>query len=220
MSSSATGRWRRFSLRTLFVLVSVCCVLLGGWSIYVNPYRLQARSLASAVGLRGDVVVLPASGPPWYRWTVTTLLGHDAFVQVVKLDLSNRPVDDAALQTLGGLVFLQKLDLDHTQITDAGIPAIASMHDLMSLSARYTNLSDVAARRLAGMTNLETLYLTGTQLTDAAVDDLSKLQALDELYIRWTRITNMGAERLAYLLPHCAVYYAALSVVSETPKAN
>ena len=97
MISSPSGRWRRFSLRTLFVLISICCVLLGLWSIYVNPFRRQAQSRAAAVRLQGDVVVLPAPGPPWFRWIVAAMLGPDEFVQVVKLDLSHRPVDDTAL---------------------------------------------------------------------------------------------------------------------------
>jgi Leucine Rich Repeat (LRR) protein len=220
MSSAPSGRWRRFSLRTLFLLVSVCCFFLGGWTVYVNPFRLQAQSLAVAIRLQGDVVVLPAPGPPWWRWIVTKMLGTDAFIQVVKLDLSNRPVDDAALRSLGGLAYLQKLDLDRTQITDASIPALVSMQDLMSLSVRYTNLSDRSAPSLAALTNLRTLYLTGTQLTDIAVDDLSQLQALSELYVRWTQISNAAAERLAKLLPRCAIYHSALSVEKATPLAD
>jgi Leucine Rich repeat len=211
MSKSSTARWQSFSLRTLFLLVSACCLMLGGWSIYVNPYRLQSQSLTSAACLQGEVIVLPASGPPWYRWIITSILGHDAFIQVIKLDLANKPIDDAELRTLGGLCYLQKLNLDHTQITDASIPALASMQDLMSLSARYTNLSDRSAPSIAQLQGLQSLSLTGTQLTDASVDKLGKLKELKELYIRWTRISNDGAEQLKKLLPDCAIYHSALA---------
>jgi Leucine rich repeat len=217
MISSPSGRWRRFSLRTLFILISICCVLLGLWSVYVNPFRRQAQSRAAADRLQGDVVVLPAAGPPWFRWIVAAMLGPDDFVQVVKLDLSHRPVDDAALHSLGGLVYLQSLDLDHTQITDAGIPALVSMQDLMSLSLRYDNLSDHSAASLSQLANLQTLYLTGTQLSDGSIADLAKLTALNELYIRWTQISGPGADRLTKLLPRCAIFHSELSASGQPP---
>jgi Leucine rich repeat len=212
MNSSPSARWRRFSLRSLFLLVSVCCLLLGGWSFYIDPFRMQAHSLAVAVRQQGDVVVVPASGPPWCRWIVAKMLGPDAFVEVVKLDLSRRPVDDAALRSLGGLIYLEKLDLDYTQITDASIPVLSSMPNLMSLSLRYDNLSDSSAPTLVKLANLQSLHLTGTHLSDSAVADLSRLPALNELYIRWTQISKAGAERLATSLPKCAVYFDALSI--------
>jgi Leucine rich repeat len=217
MILSPSGRWRRFSLRTLFILISICCVLLGLWSVYVNPFRRQAQSRAAAVRLQGDVVVLPAPGPPWFRWIVAAMLGPDEFVQVVKLDLSHRPVDDTALHSLSGLVYLQRLDLDHTQITDAGIPALVSMQDLMSLSLRYDKLSDRSAASLSQLTNLQTLYLTGTQLSDPSIADLGKLTALNELYIRWTQISSPGADRLTKLLPHCAIFHSAFSASGQPP---
>jgi len=195
----------------MFLVVSVCCLLLGGWMAYINTFRLQARALAAARRLHADVTVLPAAGPRWCRWAVTTVLGPDSYVEVIKLDLSQKPIDDAALQSLADLIYLQKLDLDRTDITDAGLQTIAFMPDLMTLSLRYDHLSDRAATTLAELPNLQTLYLTGTQLTDASLAELAKLDSLSELYIRWTRISDAGADQLRATLPKCLVFHQPLA---------
>ena len=90
MSGDQRGRWKRFSLRTLFVFTTACCLLLGTWSAYVNPYRLQSRSLAEVNRLQGQSFIEPADGPAWQRWLVTALLGADSFVHVTTVDLAQK----------------------------------------------------------------------------------------------------------------------------------
>jgi Leucine-rich repeat (LRR) protein len=215
MPPSHPHRWHRFSLRTLLLVMSGCCLLLGGSMAYINTFRVQIQSLAAAERLQGDATVLPAAGPRWCRWVVTTVLGPDSYVEVIKLAVSQKPIDDAALQSLAGLIYLQKLDLDRTRITDVGLQTIAAMPDLMTLSLRYDHLSDRAASTLAELPNLQTLYLTGTQLTDGSVAELAKLHSLSELFIRWTGISGTGAEQLRTALPKCAVYYQPLPAEPE-----
>jgi hypothetical protein len=209
------SRWKRFSLRTMFVLMTLVCVIVGAWSMYVNPYRLQMQSLAAVDRLQGNSAKTAAEGPKWQRWLVTTFLGDEAFVRVTEVDLAGKQVDDAALRAISGLTHLEKLTLDNTQITDNSAGILRSMPALKSVSMRYTNISDRCAAQLAVLPNLHSATLTGTKITDAAVDDLAKQHALKELYIRWTKITNKGAARLAAALPKCAVYYHALVAESH-----
>jgi hypothetical protein len=201
---------RRFSLRTLFVLMTVCCLLAGAWSVYVNPFRLEQQSLAAVNRLQGNVAKTSADGPAWQRWLVTKFLGDDAFVHVTQVDLSGTRVDDKELPSLSGLTHLEKLNLDNTQVTDDGTAVLRVMHALKDLSLRYTNISDRTAAHLTALAALQTVTLTGAKITDAAVDDLAKHAALKELYIRWTRITNPGADRLRAALPNCAIHFHAL----------
>lgn len=210
--------WKRFSLRTMFVLMTLCCLVVGAWSVYVNPYRLQLQSLAEVDRLQGSSAKGPAEGPAWHRWLVTTFLGQDAFMHVTQVDLTSRQVDDDAFQTLGGLTHLEKLKLDYTQITDDGTAVLRSMPTLQYLSLRYTKVSDRTAAHLAALPALRSVILTGTKITDAAVDDLTKHGDFKELYIRWTAISNDGAERLRAALPNCAVYHHAL--ITPLAEAN
>ena len=80
MIKFSVNSWTRFSLRGLFILVTVCCLLLGAWSVYVNPFRQQARSVAALEPLQAEVTTSSVDGPGWQRWLVTTMLG-DAVLQ-------------------------------------------------------------------------------------------------------------------------------------------
>ncbi|HVT29164.1 MAG TPA: hypothetical protein VHE81_14205, partial [Lacipirellulaceae bacterium] len=203
--------WKRFSLRSLFVLMTLCCFVFGLWSVYVNPYRLQLQSLAAVNRVNGQSTPAPAEGPPWQRWLVTTLLGNDAFVRITEVNLANRrPVGDDVLRSLTGLRSLEQLTLDYTQITDDGLASLQSLHALHDLSLRYTNVSDRGARYLSTLPNLQHLTLTGTKISDAGADELARLKQMQSMYIRWTRISDNGAERLRQALPECKVFHNAL----------
>jgi Leucine rich repeat/Leucine Rich repeat len=218
-ATSRSFRWKRYSLRSLFVLMTVSCVGLGAWSVFVNPYRLQARSLAEVNRLQGEVRFEPADGPDWHRWLVVNLLGDDAFTHVTQVNLAGRPIDDNALRSLTGLTHLMELNLDHTRITDDGLTAIRSMPELSTLSLRYTPVSNRSAAVLSGLPKLNKLLLTGTKLSDETVAELAKISSLSELYVRWTQITDDGAARLAEALPACTISHHALvpKAVSSAP---
>jgi hypothetical protein len=203
--------WKRFSLRSLFVLMTLSCLTAGGWSAYVNPYRQQAQSLATVAKLQGTWRSTNAAGPPWYRWLVTKLVGDNTFIEVTEVDLARTALDDATLRSLVGLTHVEKLTLDYTPITDDGIAVIHSMPKLQSLSLRYTKISDRTAPLLAALPALNTLSLTGTAITDATAKNLSTESALRELFIPWTKITNDGAAQLAQALPGCHIYHQALT---------
>jgi hypothetical protein len=191
--------------------MTLCCIVVGMWSVYVNPYRLQRRSLAAVYRLNGTAQLANAEGSQFQRWLVTTSLGDDAFVYVTEVDLRGQQVDDAALEQLSALAHVQTLKLDLTQITDAGIDVLRAMPRLKTLHLRHTKISDRSAATLAALPRLETVYLTGTKMTDAAVDDLARRSTMTTAYIRWTQITNEGAARLAAALPRCAVVHHALA---------
>ncbi len=190
--------------------MTLCCVVFGIWSVYVNPYRRQFESLAVVNQLNGQSTPELADGPRWQRWLVATLLGNDAFVRITEVDLANRPIDDNALRSLTGLCFLKRLSLDYTPITDDGLASLRSLHTLNDLSLKYTNVSDRGAQYLTALPNLQHLALTGTKLSDAAVDNLAKLKLMQSMYIRWTHISDDGALRLRQELPHCQIFHNAL----------
>lgn len=202
--------WKRFSLRSLFVLMTLCCVVFGTWSVYVDPYRRQMQSLAFVNLLNGKSRPEADDGPRWQRWLVTKLLGDEAFVRIVAVELANQNVTDRDLQSLSGLCFLEYLSLNNTEITDDSLATLGSLPKLTQLSLNYTNVSDRGARYLSALPNLQGLTLTGIQISDNAVDDLARLKHLKSMYIRWTHISNAGAERLRKELPDCEIFHYSL----------
>jgi len=203
-------RLRRYSLRTLLILMTLCCLVFGAWAVYVNPYRQQQRSLAVVNRLQGTVSRVPAEGPAWQGWLVTTMLGPDAFARVVVVDLNHKNITDADLRQLSGLKHLRRLQLDYAPITDGGLEVVRTLPKLQDVSLRYTKVTDVGAAHLGKLPELRTAHLTGTKITDAGIEALAGHPRMTEIYIRWTGITDVGAERLAAALPNCAVHHHAL----------
>ena len=202
--------WKRFSLRSLFVLMTLCCFAFGVWGAYVSPYRLQMQSLVALNRLEGSSKPVADEGPGWQRWLVTKLLGDEAFVRIEAVDLSNRKVTAKDLRSLSGLCFLKTLFLDYTKVTDDSLGTLRSMPGLRNLSLRYTNISDPGVKHISALSNLRNVTLTGSKISDGAIDDLARLKQLNTLFIRWTRITSAGAERLQKELPNCEIYHHSL----------
>ena len=177
--------------------MTLCCLVFGMWATYVNPYRMQLRSLAVVNRLQGVSSSDPAEGPGWHRWLVTTMLGKDAFVHVTAVNLAGMKVDDETLRSLSGLIYLQELALDYTKITDDGVAFLRSMHDLERVSLRFTDVTDRGVENLATLPKLSHIFLMGTKISDAAVPNLAKIQKATEVYIRWTRALHQGRGSLA-----------------------
>jgi hypothetical protein len=202
--------WLRFSIRTLILTISLICAVLGFCAAYIDDYRQQSRSLAVVDRLQGRAETIPANGPHLERWLVTRILGSDAYVRVILVELNDKEVDDEVLDSLGGLIHLRSLALDRTDVTDAGLPTLSQLPSLTSLSLRFTSVSDEGLKVVGDLPNLAWLYLTGSRITDASIDQLVRLKNLKELYIRWTYVTNAGGERLRRELPHALVFHHRL----------
>lgn len=97
--------------------------------------------------------------------------------QLVRLRLSNQPVQDEDLSQLAGCRNINRLNLDKTRITDAGLDILKQLP------------------------NLEQLNLYGTAVTDAGLDKLAALPALKVLYLWQTNTTPAGIERLKRAKP-------------------
>src|SRR6185369_117320 len=117
----APRQWRlpRFSLRTLFTVVLVCCVLLCWVGARWRSLEEQRRILGSlerfgpgTVSSRGDVVVL---------------------------SLKSTEIHDDDLRNVGQLNSLEQLDLEYTKITDSGIAHLAGLKNLRYLSISGTH---------------------------------------------------------------------------------
>ena len=188
--------YRSFSLRALAIFVSIACLLLALWSVYVDPYRAQAESLSAVIDLDGTYVTKPAEGSAFQQWLVTTMLGAEKFTQVTEVDLNEKEVNDQALLRLGGLRYLRKLLLNYATVTDMGSAAFSGMRQLEVLSLQYTGVGDATVGRLARLPNLRHVTLTGAPVTDAAIDDFARMESLEELFLRWTQVSPEGAARL------------------------
>ncbi len=207
------SHFTQFSLRTLFVLMTVCCMVMGIWTVYVHPYRQQTQAVALIEKYQGSVTSKEAEGSAWQRWLVVKLLGQDQYICITVADLRKTKPTPETLQSLGNLCFLEELYLDHTGMEDSYFASLSRLRQLKILSLRYTAVTDHGLESLSRLNPFEELYLTGTQISDPSIPRLTQLTNLRQLYVRWTGITPSGVERLQEALPRCAVHHHELSAV-------
>ena len=72
-------RWAQFSLGTMFVVVTVLCVLCAWLAVKVNRAHRQ-RDAVDAIRRLGGYAAYEPAGPSWLR----ELLGDDFFAHVVE----------------------------------------------------------------------------------------------------------------------------------------
>lgn len=204
------SRLSRFSLRSLLLAMTACCLALGAWSIYVQPYRDQAAALSELSKLGATTESAAAQGPAWHRWLVETMVGPTAYMRVVRVDLRTRPLAAAEVQLLSGLSHLEELYLDRSELDAAGAAIVGGLQNLRTLSLTYTGLDDDEFARMNALPSLETLYLTGNPLSEQTATKIRTMPKLTTLYVRWTALSSDEAISLAQDMPQCRVVHHAL----------
>src|SRR5215212_15035 len=156
----------RFSLRSVFVLVSVLCVWMG--YLYSSAKR-QERAVASIEqagghieydwwrGADGNPSPQPTPrGPAWLR----SLLGPHYFDTVVGVDISHTlvhgsPSQFAAFKTqLLQLPRLRRLHIFRLELSDADYSVIGQLRGLEDVSLANMELSAAGAAKIASLANL------------------------------------------------------------------
>jgi hypothetical protein len=207
----------RYSLRSLLVLMTLCCVAMWIWTLYVQPFRVQAASIKRVNELGGASVSVEAQGSEWHQWLVETMVGPKQFVEVQGVDLRDRPVKVSDVSALSGLRHLRWLHLDRAEVSDANVSVLSNMAELEQLSLTYTQISDEGLTQVGRLAKLKILYLTGVPVSDKSIGLLAQLPSLQTLYIRWTNISADGVEQLRKALPNCAVHHHEIQRAIAAP---
>lgn len=195
---------KRVSLRSLLVLMTVCCLGFAFWSAQVEPLRRQHEANKMVVRLGGVVASSPIDASFWHRW----VLDEEAIGWTVAVKLPYaiefQPGD---ARRLAAMPRLERLDIAGSNIGDGDLAALARLDRLTELSLKYCQIGDAGVADLGEKPNLRRLVLTGCEVSDASIDKLASFGSLQELFIRWTRVTPEGAKRLSERLPDCVVLY-------------
>jgi len=200
--------WFRFSLRTMFIVITMLAVWLG---LHIHSARLQKQSVVATHEYggsvrydyqypkgsygRNDIDYTATSPVP--RWLLD-LVGVDFFHDVVEVDVrrpygysrQNLNADDGLLSRLRGFPELRRLELIHCGITDEGL------------------------RRLPVIASLETLDLSYSSVTDDGMPYIGRLKSLKSLNLGHTRVNGRGFHRLARL-EHLEVLNLTLTPIRD-----
>ena len=181
-------RWFQFSLRTLFVVVTLLCVTLG-----VVLHRARARREAlQAIDELGGGYSITIGGPAWLRSIVKD---DKYFYDISRISFRNRPERPFTDEDLASV-----------------IDSINVFKRAKTLDLTDTDVTDNGSRHLCRVQNLERLRLGSTTITDAGLTDaglvnLEPLVSLQELDISDTTVTDEGIARFKRSVPACRVQH-------------
>lgn len=184
-------RYFRYSVRTLFIVATLLCVLLG---TVVRQARIQRFAVEAILEKGGEVVYLHqdtksvAPGPEWLR----EIIGDEYFFRVNRVTFIFEKADDTALAVIGKLTDLKGLAIAEAQITSAGLKHLARLTDLESLELQDTLVTSDDLVNLKGLTYLKSLQLNNTKVTDDSIEHLKELTHLEGLWLVNTQISDAG----------------------------
>ncbi len=197
--------WLQFSLRTLFVGVTLTCVLMGlVYNFIILPAERQKMAVVEIRKLK-DAYVWYANPDDKLSWIgdLRYYLPKDYIYTVIEVDFA-RDANDTTLELVRHLTQLRTLSLYETQVTDAGLVNLRGLTHITNLNLRKTKVTDAGLADLSGLTQLETLDLGGTHVTDAGVVYLNSMTRLHCLVVEETQITDAGIAELK--LPNCYLW--------------
>ncbi len=205
-------RWFHFSLRTLFVALTIACLWLG---FEVTQARRQRAAVQSLEKLGAYVAYdydepgtqyESGGAPPRLRTLSSTKqwiadwLGKDYVATAIRVSISSPTVTDESLVPLAELSELEAIHLEGCMlVTDATLRNLPSSTRIAALTLSGTSISDAGLMELDRFPNLAALDVDGTRITDAGLESVGKRTRLTFLDLSNTRVTDVGMSHLTGL---------------------
>ncbi|HUE74274.1 MAG TPA: hypothetical protein VMP01_25560 [Pirellulaceae bacterium] len=212
MMKASRNSWRfQFTLRTVFLLLTLFCVWLG---YRTDRAQRQARAVAAIrdlggrvtyryQGEHGNYVLLKYHAQPEGPSSLRKLLGDDFFNEVGAVGLRGPGITHDVLRPLRDCRGLEQLVLgnsvpeEYTRITDEGMQTITSLRGLRTLwIIGDSSITDGGFVRLKDLTAMDHLNLDGTQISDAGLEAIATLPNLRRLSLCNTPVTDRGLAAL------------------------
>lgn len=197
-------KWRpRFSLRSLFVAVTLCAVLASAFATITEKYRREIRAIRIIQSHGGACYGDPA--PIWLQW----LYGPGLCVNVDSVYFDFAPESSELLATLKEFPNLRQVWMSayprgsrRVEIGPQELAIVAQFPGIEELLIDNTTVDDEGVRTLLSLRKLRKLSLANTEVTDEGFAELLTLPNLSELCLDRTAITDAGLERLS-MHPPC-----------------
>ena len=205
--SSDRPRWVVFSIRSMFIVITVICVWLAVVTARARK-QLQAvdkiQKLGGVLqfdflfdGRQGHVPNARPQAPEWLRRAV----GEDHFRRVVTVDFNfggGNKATDVDLAVFRNLPDVTTIELNNNpRVTDNGLKHLAGLNKLRVLYLYRANVKGPGIRHLPR--NLEILMLTHSPLTDEGLASMQNMPRLSALRVGFTDVTDTGLSNLSAL---------------------
>jgi internalin A len=250
MVAKPNHRWYQFSLKAVFVGMTLLSVALAVWLKCIEPAEQQRAMVRRVQGLGGYVRYAEASsGESWPVSTLRRWLPRDYFDPLIEINLeatktkaasardgdladlsrfkhlrelwlNGTEITDATLAKIGDLKELRVVNLRGTKITDQGLANLAELTELQILNLRDTKVGNDGLAHVKGLTQLQILNLRNTRIDDAGTESLPGLVQLQSLFLDSTRVTDERKTELRAALPKCDITPENLATLAEQEQAK
>lgn len=195
------GRWFRFSLATMFVAVTVLCVVLA----VIARRAEQERRAVALIEKRGGTIVYDFqyqptglhdydATPPCPKW-VENLIGIHYFARVAVVSLYRSDVRDDDLIEVGNLSGLRELLLEGCPVTNSGLKHLQNLKRLEVFHSHGSKIDDDGLKYLAHK-RLHCLSLVDLRITGSGLAHLNQCTNLEELWLHDSDINDEGLSLL------------------------
>ena len=181
----------------------------------LDPVSSLDRPVAEWVHSRGGVVGLSGAAFNYVNVGPDDDL-PEGDIQLVTIDLADRPISDTDLARLDRLAHLTTLILNETPTTDDGIARLGEFPNLVNIYLGGTHLTDIGLRLLAERyPKIRTLHAGETNITDAGIPTLLEWEDLLEIHLEVPAVTDASIEILESVRYLRRVSLAASGVTKE-----
>jgi hypothetical protein len=198
-------RWQ-YSLRSLFILITVAAVVLAIRQPVVREYRKQ-RKAADELSDAGATIEFEPIRPAPLRW----LVADSSLNRITTVKLEHRRLPEQGLAMLADLHDLERLYLPGTAVTDEDLVHIAGLTELRRLALWKTKITDRGLAHLEGLENLEILDVHATRVTQEGLVHLERLPRLRRLITTMT-LSDQGLACLTRFAHHPLVIRGPVKV--------
>lgn len=224
-------RWLvpRFSLRTMLLLMTVLCLLLGSGILRAERQRVACRKLTengwgwsfeqSEDDFNPYRDVLNQKEPWWVRWLSEDVRrSHGVhYWRSVETVYDNDAKAPEMFAAIAQLPALRELIITHGEHPSGRAiwPLVGRLRNLRKLVLRQTTVDDEGLAHMGRLTALTHLNLDDTIVGDQGVKQLSRLTSLENLSLNDTNVTD---ESIPYLVALPRLKRVDLSNTRVTPQ--
>jgi hypothetical protein len=209
----------RWSLRTLFVLLTIVACLLGfvAFARAPRPIETRIRALGGAVGVSHPTTAwstpmqwMDRLFGPFERYSeiYSVTVDSDEFEDLdcsavcelgtlEALEIHSRNITDRGLSSLWRSAKIRELVLECPQISDNGLRSLQELRGLVSLEVSSNHISGQLLSNLDSRTRLRSLALVGERVDDSVCRRAVEFQELSEISLPLSGITDEGLDLLS-----------------------
>ena len=206
----------RFRLRTLMILIMICCVLLAWLALEIQRARKQQNAAKAVTQLGANIYYdyqFPDSNTPvkfeapsQIPAFVRSIFGDGMFSDVTYLAWESNTITNDDLRLLSEFPRLKKLHLAGNRISEEGLVVLSELDELEEVSLGM-EMTDSGLDHLAGIRSMQELFILGPKKGSPFVFARDPEKRISTYYEYQSQVTRAGAERLGEKLPECRIVY-------------